>query len=58
MSIETVKVYKGKESVICNKSDVSVWNKAGYLTSLQQKKAAEDAKVIKAAEDDTKKDKV
>lgn len=47
MSIETVKVYKGKEIVICNKSDVKLWNDAGYLTSLQQKKAAEEAKASK-----------
>jgi len=50
MRVETVKVYKGKDVVICNKSDVEIWNGNGYFTSSQQKKSAEDAKLKKDAE--------
>ena len=52
MKIETVKVYKGKEVVVCNKTDVAIWNGNGYFTSSQQKKAAEDAKAEKKAAED------
>lgn len=44
MTVETVKVYKGKDSVVVNKADVEEWNDRGYLTSSQQKKAAEEKK--------------
>ena len=42
MTVETVKVYKGKESVVVNKSDVKEWNERGYKTSSQQKAPKSD----------------
>ncbi len=44
MVVETVKVYKGRDVVVCNKTDVEIWNGYGYYTSAQQKKNATDKK--------------
>lgn len=44
MRVETVKVYKGKESVVVNKTDVKEWNERGYKTSAQQKTSADESK--------------
>ena len=43
--VETVKVYKGKAEVVCNKTDVKKWNDAGYWTSSQQKENAKKKKL-------------
>lgn len=44
MREETVKVYKGNKNVTINKSDLELWNGNGYLTSSQQKSAADEKK--------------
>jgi hypothetical protein len=44
MTVETVKVYKGKDSVVVNKTDVNEWNEKGYKTSSQQKTSAVETK--------------
>lgn len=56
--VPTVKVYKGKDHIVVNKTDVATWNEAGYFTSSQQKenKSSDDA-AKKAADDAAKKDK-
>lgn len=36
--VETIKVYKGTNSVVINKDDLKTWNDMGFKTSAQRQK--------------------
>jgi hypothetical protein len=40
MTVETIKVYKGSNSVVVNKSDVEEWRNNGWQTSSDRQKSS------------------